>query len=120
MRSLALVAGLALASCTAITSPPDPSLQRGVYTAENDFAAALRIAVAYEALPACSATQKFPCSSPSAVSKITASARAARASLATAEAAVRSGSNGAALATVALQARGDVSAFAALVQEVAK
>lgn len=117
MRALILVAGaaLALSACAAgLSGSPSVSAQRTVYAAESDFSAALSIAVAYEGLPACSATQKFPCSDPATVSRVTAAARAARASLSTAETAVRSNSNAAALTTAALQAQSDVSAFAAL------
>jgi divalent metal cation (Fe/Co/Zn/Cd) transporter len=121
MRALILVAGAALGlSACATTGSPTVAAQRGVYNAESDFAAALPVAVAYENLPACSATQKFPCSDPSAVVKITAAAKAARASLSTAEAAVRSNSNSSALTTAALQAQGDVAAFVALVGAFAK
>lgn len=122
MRALILVAGaaLSLSACASLNGAPTASLQRGVYNAESDFAAALPVAVAYEALPTCSATQPFPCSDPKAVAKITAAARAARASLATAEAAVRSNSNGAALSNAALQAQADVATFVALVGAFAK
>lgn len=106
--------GLALSSCAAITGAPSVQAQRGVYQAESDFAAVLPVVVAYEALPACSASQPFPCSDPAVVAKLTAAAKAARASLATAEAAVRSGSNGSAVVAAALKAEGDVEAFAAL------
>jgi hypothetical protein len=93
---------------------PTVASQRMVYSAETDFEAALRLAVAYEQLPTCSATQKFPCSDPSTVTKVTAAAKAARASLLTAEAAVRSNSNASAMTTAALQAQQDVSVFTAL------
>lgn len=106
-----------LSGCAALASQPDPNLQRGVYTAEAGFEAALKVAVAYENLPTCSATQKFPCSDPVAITKITASARAARASLSTAEAAVRSN---APLASAAMQAQADVASFTTLVQVLAK
>jgi len=105
---------LALAACATLTGSPSVSAQRTVYQAESAFAAALPVAVAYEALPACSAAQAFPCSDPATVVRVTAAARAARASLSTAEAAVRSGSDAGALTTAALQAQSDVEAFAAL------
>jgi hypothetical protein len=54
------------------------------------------------------------------VTKITAAAKAARASLATAEAAVRSHSNAQAMTTAALQAESDVNAFAALAGGLSK
>ena len=120
MRALVVVAALSLAGCASVNGAPTAALQRGVYSAESAFAAALPVAVAYENLPVCSAAQKFPCSDPEAVVKITAAAKAARASLATAEAAARSNSNGAALSTAALQAQGDVAAFVALVGAFSK
>lgn len=107
-------AAFLLAGCASFSAAPTPSARQEVYNAESDFAAALRIAVAYEALPACSAAQTFPCSDPKVVTKVTAAARAARASLATAEAAVRSSSNATALTTAALQAQSDVAVFRAL------
>ena len=122
MRALILCAGaaLCLSGCATLTGSPSVAAQRGVYNAESDFAAALPVAVAYESLPACSSTQAFPCASPSAVAKITAAARAARASLSTAQAAVRAGSNSEALTAAALQAESDVSAFVTLVGAFAK
>jgi hypothetical protein len=111
----AMCAAIALSGCAGgFSAAPSAGSQQMVYSAESDFAAALRVAVAYEALPTCSATQKFPCSDPSAVTKLTAAARAARASLTTAEAAVRSSTNAAALTTAAIQAQSDVAAFKAL------
>lgn len=120
MRALILVAGLCLASCATLGGSPSVQAQRTVYQAESDFAAALPIALAYENLPACSSAQGFPCSDPAMVSKVTASAKAARASLATAEAAVRANSNLSALETAATQAEGDVQAFAALAATLGK
>ncbi len=112
---LGAAAAMAVTSCAGLTAKPDPNVQRAVYTAESDFAAALPIAVAYEQLPACVDGGVRPCANAALVTRITAAARAARASLQTAEAAARSGSNAAALTTLALQARADVAAFAAIV-----
>lgn len=114
-------AAFALSGCVGgLSASPSVSAQRTVYSAENDFTIALKVAIAYEQLPACSAAQKFPCSEPSTVTKITAAAKAARASLATAEAAVRSHSNAQAMTTAALQAESDVNAFAALAGGLSK
>jgi hypothetical protein len=105
----------ALSGCAGgFSSAPSAGSQQMVYSAESDFSAALRAAVAYEALPTCSATQKFPCADPAMVVKITAAAKAARASLSTAEAAVRSSTNASALTTAAIQAESDVAVFKAL------
>lgn len=120
MRILIVAAGLALASCATLSGSPSVSAKRTVYQAESDFAAALPVAVAYESLPSCSASQAFPCADPATVAKVTAAARAARASLSTAEAAVRSGSDATALATAATQASSDVEAFAALAATLGK
>lgn len=120
LTTIAVVFALVmLAGCATLSGSPGPQLQRGVYAAESDFAAGLRIAVAYEALPSCGG-HPAPCSDPKVEAKIKVAAMAARASLSTAEAAVRSGSNGAALANAALQARADVSAFTALAAELGK
>ena len=107
------VAVIMLSGCatTAVTSA---GAQRQVYIAESDFEVAVRIAVTYEALPTCSATQKFPCSDPATVSKVTAAANAARASLATAQAAVQSTNNEQAIVAAASEAEADVSAFTTL------
>lgn len=97
----------------ATTGVTAPSAQREVYIAESDFAAALRIAVAYESLPQCGA-HPAPCSDPSIVAKVTAAAKAARASLSTAQAAAQSTNNDAAIVAAAAEAQQDVAAFAAL------
>jgi hypothetical protein len=110
---LSLGGALAVAACATLSAPPTANAQRSVYQAESDFAAALPVVVAYENLPVCGANA-FPCSDPATVAKVTAAAKAARASLLTAEAAVRSGTNGAALAAVATRAASDVAAFTAL------
>ena len=121
MKSLFAVACIALLSgCSAVSAlsgSPSVVLQRDVYSAENDFAAVLPVALAYENLPRCGTAEAVGqvCAQSSIVAKITAAATAARASLKTAEAAARSSSNLSALTAAALQARGDVSAFRALV-----
>ena len=115
------LAGIALltgcSTLSTLSGSPSVTLQRDVYSAENDFAAVLPVAVAYENLPRCgtAAAAGAVCAQPAIVAKITAAATAARASLKTAEAAARSSSNLSALEAAALQARGDVSAFRALV-----
>jgi hypothetical protein len=120
MRALALatlsaLSSLALVGCAGgFTATPSAGAQQMVYSAESDFRAALRIAVTYENLPACAPAQHFPCADPSAVSKVTAAARAARVSLAAAEAAVRSSTNEAAMTTAAIKAQSDVAVFQAL------
>lgn len=117
MRALILVAGacLALSGCAGgFSAAPTTASQQMVYSAENDFQAALRVVVAYEQLPTCSSTQSFPCSDPATVTRVTAAARAARASLKTAEAAVRSGTNAQAITTAAVMAQADVTAFQTL------
>jgi hypothetical protein len=120
--SVAYLAGILLLCAIAMTlggcagglqGSPTVASQRMVYSAETDFAAALRIAVAYESLPVCG-THTTPCADPQVVAKVTAAAKTARASLSTAEAAVRSSSNQAAITTAALQAQQDVSVFTAL------
>lgn len=112
---LLLVAiAMMLAGCAAgLSGSPTVGAQQMVYSAENDFQAALRIAVAYEALPSCPASGAV-CADPATVTKVTAAAKAARASLSTAEAAVRSGSNASAITTAALQAQSDVATFQTL------
>ena len=120
MRSLVVIAALNLCSCTTLSGTPTVQAQRTVYQAESDFAAALPVAIAYENLAPCSAAHGFPCSDPSTVARVTAAARAARASLATAEAAVRSGTNEQALVVAATQAENDVAAFAALAATLGK
>lgn len=105
---------LALGGCAGgFSAAPTTGSQQMVYSAETDFSAALRVAVAYEALPPCPAAGTV-CADPATVTKITAAAKAARASLTTAEAAVRSSTNADALATAALQAQSDVAAFKSL------
>lgn len=115
---LAVLAVLALAGCAAPLAA-GPSNQRLVYAAESDFAAALRLAVAYEALPPCGIGVKL-CAEHSVVVKVTASARAARASLSTAEAVVRARSNGAQAAALVSKAGEDVAAFKALAGALAQ
>lgn len=110
---LLVVIGLALGGCA--TTGTDA--KQTAYLAENDFTAALEVAVAYEALPTCSATQKFPCSDPATVTKITAGARVARASLATAETAARHGVTSPSLLA---QAKADIAVFSAIAQGAAK
>ena len=107
---LALLAGLA--GCAAPMAAT-PNAARTVYMAEADFAAALRLVVAYENLPVCGDAPQ-PCSTPAVVSKVTAAAKAARASLDTAEGLVRSGSGGDQVAVLVRKAAGDVAAFKAL------
>lgn len=96
------------------SAAPTVASKQMVYSAESDFTVALRVAVAYEALPACSSTQPFPCSDPKTVAVVTAAAKAARSSLATAEVAVRSSTNAQAMTNAALQAEADVATFKAL------
>lgn len=124
MRALIIFAGaacLALSACAhSLSGTPSIAAQQKVYIAENDFSAALQVAVAYEALPRCSSTQPFPCSDTAVVAKVTAGARAARASLSTAEAAVRANTNAEAITIAATQAQTDVAAFAALAGSLSK
>lgn len=109
-----VAATIALSGCAGgFSAAPTTGSQQMVYSAETDFAAALRVAVAYEALPPCPAAGTV-CADPATVTKITAAAKAARASLTTAEAAVRSSTNAEALTTAALQAQSDVAAFKSL------
>ena len=121
--AILLLCGVALAlsgcSTTSLSSSPTVGSQQLVYSAETDFQAALRIAVAYEALPACPASGQV-CADPSTVTKVTAAAKAARASLSTAEAAVRSSTDATAITTAALQAQSDVATFQSLANALSK
>lgn len=119
----ALAAAALLSACSAVSAlsgSPSVTLQRDVYSAENDFAAVLPVAVAYENLPRCgtAAAQGQVCAQSSIVAKVTAAANAAQASLKTAVAAARAPNNLSALTAAALQARGDVTAFRTLVGSV--
>jgi hypothetical protein len=109
---LLCAAMLALAGC-ATPIAATPSSERVVYQAEASFAAALRLAVTYEALPDC-ATGVTLCSSAPLRHKLNTAAHAARASLSTAEALVRSHTGGEQVGVLLGQATKDVAQFQAL------
>lgn len=116
---LALCAlALAVSGCAGgLSASPSVGAQQMVYSAENDFAAALRIAVAYENLPPCPASGQV-CADPAIVAKVTAAAKAARASLQLAETAAQSTNNEQALVAAAAEAQADVAAFTALAKSL--
>lgn len=114
-----LIVCLALLVGCAAPIATTPSSQRTVFSAESDFAAALRVAVAYEALPDCS-TGATLCSKQAVVSEVTGAARAARASLDTAEGLVRSGSSSEQVSVLVAKAYADVAAFKALAGTLGK
>jgi len=92
MRKLivALAAAAMLAGCTALGIPSPQTPAQTVYTAKSDFLAAVLIANQYKALPGC-AVPDAPvlCAKADVVVNIKLAANAAKATLDSAEAAVR-------------------------------
>ena len=82
-------------------------------SAESDFLAALTVAQAYEALPACG-SGVVVCADAGVEVRIKASAKLAAAALKTAEDAARAGSSVAQISAALSDAENDVSAFKAL------
>lgn len=116
MRALALIAAAALTGCaTTLSAPPTVGAQQSVYVATTAFEAGLRVAVAYENLPACGPATGSVCSDPDVVTRVTAAAQLARASLSTAEDAARSSTDAGAIAAAVAHAQSDIDAFTALV-----
>lgn len=119
MFAAAIVCVTGLGGCAGPIAAGE-SQQRLVYRAEGDFSAALPLAVAYDHLPDCVTGQVTACSSPLVRPKLNAAAKAARVSLSTAEALVRSKSAAAQVAAAVAKAQQDVLAFVALAQGFAK
>jgi hypothetical protein len=88
-----LALGLSLSACQIfepVTPPAPKTPQQAVFLAESEYGIALKIALKYESLPRCGATQPVLCSDPGAVTKLRLAQLAARATLDAAEATVRS------------------------------
>ncbi len=96
-----------VAACASVQSGA-PSAQQAVFAAKQDYAAALTLAVAYKRLAPCPTATKI-CSDKAVVAKLQKIDDASAALLDGAEATVRSGGSGAALAITAAQQA--VSAF---------
>jgi hypothetical protein len=89
---LMLVIAMAIAGCASGpggASPLGQSPATVVYNAKSAYAITLRTAVAYESMPRCSATVKFPCSDTELVAQIRKADNTAIAALDAAEHAVR-------------------------------
>jgi hypothetical protein len=103
----ALLAAVALSGCALMPKTP----QQGVYELGATYATALKVAVAYEQLPACGGSTVV-CSDPGVLAKIRAADASAYAAYTAAEQAAQAG--GADTSTLLTSATVAVQAFAAL------
>ena len=114
---VAAFAAALLAGCASTTStgsagavpPPLPALsspdaQRAVFAAKSSYATALTAAVAYRRLPACTSTQRAPCSDAGVVAQLQRADTVAAMAMDAAEAAVRTPTVGAGPRDSAIQA----------------
>ena len=88
-RLFSILLFAALTACA--TAPQSPA--QTVYAIQGAYAGALTAAVAYKALPACSATVPLPCSEKAVVARLQAADDKAYSALSTAQSLVRNGLN---------------------------
>ncbi len=99
-KLLAVLILTTVAACAGVSAPQSPA--QAVYAAKQSYAVALTAAVAYKRLPTCPTATKV-CSDPKIVSQLQKIDTASSALLDGAEATVRSGGTGAALAITAAE-----------------
>jgi hypothetical protein len=110
---MASVASMTLAGCA--TTPSDSA--KSVYALKASFAAALDIAVAYSALPACPQPDSL-CSDTPTISRMLAASLLVQQDLDTAQAAAQSGQTPAMIAQEMLVAQTDLNALTAITSTV--
>ncbi len=109
-RLIALLALAFLAACA--TAPQTP--QQTIYSATNSYNAAVTVALAYKALPACAPTAPPICSRPDIVAKLKDADTVAYNALVAAENVARSPNAGANAQTALVAANQAIAAFAAI------
>lgn len=108
-----LIAALALAILAACTTTPQTP-QQTIYTATNTYNAAVTVALAYKALPACSPTAPPICAKPEIVAKLKEADTVAYNALVAAENVARSPNAGANAQTALIAANQAIAALAAI------